>query len=78
MLAGFMMIYKSEWLLRNFGRIGFFEKHLGTAGGSRLGYKIIGILVVAVGFMMFSGMISGFMEWVLSPLINLGKGGSIE
>ena len=48
---GFLLVWKSEWLLNNFGRIPFAEKHLGTSGGTRLMYKLIGILVIIFGLM---------------------------
>jgi len=67
-VAGAMMAIKAEWLLENFGRIGWFEEHLGTDGGSRLGYKLIGILLFFLGVLSVTGLIGGFMNWVLSPL----------
>ena len=69
---GFLIVYKSEWFLNNFGRISFFENHLG-GGGTRLGYKLIGIGVMIIGMMIMTGMISGFLGWILSPLIKTMK-----
>ena len=68
MFIGFMVVAKSEWLLNNFGRIEFFEQKLGTSGGSRLGYKLLGILFLFIGFLTMTGMITGFIAWVVSPL----------
>lgn len=65
---GFMVVARSEWLLNNFGHIEFFERYLGTEGGSRLGYKLAGLLVIFVGFMIMTGMITGFLTWMLSPI----------
>lgn len=67
---GTMIVLKSEALLGAFGRIGFFEKHLGTDGGSRLGYKLIGLAVIFFGILILTNMIGGFMEWLLSPLLK--------
>jgi hypothetical protein len=67
---GLILIIKTEWFLNNFGRIGFFEEHFGTSGGTRLGYKLIGMLAVFIGIMTVTGMISGFMGFVLSPLLQ--------
>ncbi len=72
MIAGIAMVIKSESVLKTFGRIPFFEKHLGTEGGSRLGYKLIGLTIFFIGLLMFTGLFGGFMNWVLSPLLNLG------
>ena len=68
---GFLVVWKSEWMLRNFGRIGFFDQHLGTEGGSRLGYKLIGMLAMFIGVLMMTGLIDAFMGWTLSPLMDL-------
>ena len=68
MLVGFLIIFKAEWMLNNFGRIGFFESKLGTSGGSRLGYKLVGMVFIFFGFLAVTGMISGFMEWMLWPI----------
>ena len=66
--VGFLIIFKAEWMLSNFGRIGFFEDKFGTSGGSRLGYKLVGIVFIFFGFLALTGMIGGFMEWMLWPL----------
>jgi hypothetical protein len=68
MFLGFIIVAKSEWLLNNFGRIEFFEQKLGTSGGSRLGYKLLGIVFLFFGFMTMTGMITGFITWMVSPL----------
>ena len=71
MAVGILMVIKTEWLLENFGRIDFFEEKLGTSGGSRLGYKLIAIAAIFIGLMMATGLINGFLGWVLSPLIKV-------
>ena len=72
--GGTMMILKTEWLLENFGRITWFEKQLGTEGGSRLGYKIIGLAVIFVGILLMTGSSGTFVNWALGPVINAGIG----
>lgn len=68
--AGTMIVIKSEQIYQNFGRIAFFEKYLGTDGGSRLGYKLAGLVVIFAGLLVMTGLGSGFMETALSPLIR--------
>lgn len=70
---GFVIVLKSEWLLSNFGRIAFFEDKMGTEGGSRLGYKLIGIVMIFIGVLVLTGMIKGFALWVLSPLMQYSQ-----
>ena len=67
---GALIVIKSEWMLSNFGRINFFEKHLGTEGGSRLGWKLIGLIVIFVGILILTNMIGGFVMWVLGPILK--------
>lgn len=70
MAIGALITIKSEAMLNAFGRIGFFEKYLGIEGGSRLGYKLVGILAIFIGMLIMTNMIGGFLGWILSPLIN--------
>jgi hypothetical protein len=72
LLAGAGMVMKTEFLVNNFGRIPFFDKYLGSEGGTRLGYKFIGLLVAFIGILMVTNLYNDFMQWVLSPLINAG------
>ncbi|MEA3449576.1 MAG: hypothetical protein U9Q85_01170 [Patescibacteria group bacterium] len=67
-VIGLTIIYKTEWMVNNFGRNEFFERKLGTSGGSRLGYKLIGIIFIFLGILSATGSIDGFMGWALSPL----------
>jgi hypothetical protein len=71
---GIFMVIKSEAMLNSFGRIEFFERHLGLDGGSRLGYKLIGIGTIFIGFLIMTNMIGGFMEWFLAPLLRVTRG----
>lgn len=70
---GTLAVLHSEWLLRNFGRISWFEKNLGTEGGTRLGYKLSGIVIIFLGLIMTFGMMDGFLRFILSPLIGAGQ-----
>jgi len=67
-IGAFITIY-SEKIFNTFGRIEFFEKYLGTEGGSRLGYKLFGILVFFIGTLILTGMIQDFIMWILSPIL---------
>ena len=71
---GALIVIKSEAMLSNFGRMEFFERYLGAEGGSRLGYKIVGIIAIFIGFLIMTNMIGGFMEWLLSPLLRVSRG----
>lgn len=68
-IVGALLVLKTEWFLQNFGRIAWFEEKLGSEGGSRLGYKILGIIAIFIGIVMLSGNGTNFFAWMLSPLI---------
>lgn len=70
---GALLIIKTEKFLSIFGRIGFFDRFLGTEGGSRLGYKLLGLLLVFLGILTVTDMIDSFLNWLLSPLL-INKG----
>lgn len=72
--VGVLIVIKTEAMLNAFGRIAFFERYLGSEGGSRLGYKIIGLIAIFIGFLIMTNMIGGFMGWVLSPLLRVSGG----
>lgn len=69
---GALMVVKTDWFLSNFGRLSWFEDKLGTEGGSRLGYKLLGIILIFVGIVMLSGNGTNFFVWLLSPLMPKG------
>lgn len=71
--GGFLFVFKADAFLNNFGRLPFFENHLATSGGSRFGYKIIGVCLIIIGFMIATGLISGFINWFISPLTQYSQ-----
>lgn len=60
-LIGFIIIWKSEWLLQNFGRIDWAEIHLGADGGTRLFYKLLGLAIIIISFLYMSGFVEGLL-----------------
>jgi len=70
---GVGIVIKSESILNTFGRIEFFEHYLGVEGGSRLGYKLFGVLVIFIAILLITGMFNGFMMWAVSPLTQFSQ-----
>lgn len=54
--AGTLLIFKSEWFYINFGSIAWAEEHLGTSGGSRLMYKLLGLIGIFVGMLVATNL----------------------
>ncbi len=67
-ILGTLIVMYTEWLLKNFGRINWFEKNLGAEGGSRMGYKLVGLIIIFIGLLTMTGMINGFIGFIVSPL----------
>ncbi len=67
-VAGFFITAKSDWFTNNFGRIAWFEAHLGSAGGTRLFYKLLGIVVILGGFMYATGMLQAMVAAFFAPI----------
>ncbi|EKD32831.1 MAG: hypothetical protein ACD_76C00139G0005 [uncultured bacterium] len=54
---GFSMTWKTEWYLSIFGRVEWAERHLGVEGGTRLFYKLLGIVVVIIGVFLAANLL---------------------
>ena len=71
--AGAILIIKTEWFINNFGRIAWFEAKMGSDGGSRLGYKLFGIIFIFVGIILMTGSGEAFVRWLLGPLLKYSQ-----
>lgn len=60
-LIGVGMILKTEWLIENFGTSAWAEEKMSTSGGSRMLYKLIGLGLIFVGFMLITNMFQSFL-----------------
>jgi len=70
MIAGAAITIYSEKMLNAFGRIPIFDKYLGLEGGSRLGYKLIGIFIFFISVLAFFNLHEQFVMWIISPLLR--------
>ncbi|MBU1038859.1 hypothetical protein KKC17_01305 [Patescibacteria group bacterium] len=64
------LIWGTEWLIRNFGGVAWAEQHLGSDGGSRLFYKLIGFILIIIGFATITGLFEPLLLGLLSPLFG--------
>ena|GEM_PF-491337 len=70
--AGSVIVIKAEAIYNFFGPVQWAEDKLGSEGGSRLFYKIIGILIIFLGFSVATGLwfdiLNGFARMIgLAP-----------
>ncbi|OIO51992.1 hypothetical protein COY93_01980 [Candidatus Uhrbacteria bacterium CG_4_10_14_0_8_um_filter_58_22] len=65
---GILPVLKTEWFMRNFGRIEWAERKLGD---SRLFYKLIGLAVIFVGLMAMTGLLGSFLLGTVGTLFRV-------
>ncbi|MFA5183923.1 MAG: hypothetical protein WC456_00170 [Patescibacteria group bacterium] len=76
--AGAALVIKTEWFINNFGRIAWFEEKMGSDGGSRLGYKLIGVGLLFIGIITLTGSGEAFVRWLLGPLLKFSQPPSLD
>ncbi len=69
---GIVLVIKTEWFLENFGVNTWAEEHLGTSGGSRLMYKLIGLAIIFIAMMGLTGLLGGFIMGTVGRLFTFG------
>ena len=69
LFSGFVFAIKSSWFYEQFGSIAFAEKYLGTSGGTRLFYKLFGILAIFIGFLALTNLHESFLHGCLATIV---------
>lgn len=69
-IFGAIMVMRSEWLLSAFGRVNWAEIHLGTEGGTRVFYKLLGLITIFISLLIMTGMIEGVLLAIFEPLFG--------
>ena len=70
---GVILVIKNEWFLQNFGSIQWAEEHLGSSGGSRLMYKLLGLAAIIIALMLMTNLLQIILINVLGPLFGIKK-----
>jgi len=60
-VIGILIVIKTEWIVQNFGTNAWAEAKFGFSGGSRIFYKLIGLGIIFIGFIIMTGMWEGFL-----------------
>lgn len=68
---GIFMIIKTEWIIENFGTSDWAEANMGTSGGSRLLYKLIGLAIIFGSMMVMTGMMGEVILGVFGGLFGI-------
>lgn len=70
-IIGAIMVIKTEWFLENFGSISWAEEHLGTEGGSRLAYKLMGLTLIIGSLMIMTNVLQAIMLSIFAPMFGV-------
>ena len=68
--VGFVIVWQADWIMNNFGRIAWAEAKLGMEGGTRLFYKLIGIVIIIGAFMYMFGFFEPILNAIFKPSIE--------
>ncbi len=66
--VGVFLILKTEWFIQNFGTNAWAEEHLGYSGGTRLMYKLIGIIFIFFGFLAITNLLNSFLTGTVGKI----------
>jgi len=69
-LVGTVITFKADWILREFGRTPEAEQYLPFEGGSRFLYKLIGIGIICLGFLIIGGIHISILNWIGKTLFG--------
>ena len=62
---GILPVIKTQWFLENFGSIAWAEQHL---GGSRMFYKLLGLLISLAGILLATNILGGILIGTIGRL----------
>ncbi len=68
--VGFLIVWKTDWIVINFGKSDWAESKLGSSGGSRLLYKFIGLVIMFFGMLMITGLHKAFLMSTVGKLFG--------
>lgn len=69
--VGTLLVIKTEWFVENFGASDWAEAHLGSEGGSRLLYKLIGIAFIVLALMGVTGLLGNMILAIFGPMFGI-------
>ena len=67
-IFGFLLVRYSNWLVNNFGHIDSAEHYLGTYGGTRLMWKLIGVLFIIGALLVISCIMNNILISIFGRL----------
>ncbi|MFA5048018.1 MAG: hypothetical protein WC516_03205 [Patescibacteria group bacterium] len=68
-VIGFFMVWKPHIFLEMIGEQQWAEKFFGQGNGTTA-YKVIGMVIIVVSFLVITGLFKGVIVWFFGPLFN--------
>ena len=68
--AGALIVVKAERILQNFGGSSWAEEHMGSSGGSRLLYKLVGMVIILFSLLSMAGLIDNIVLGIFGRLFT--------
>ncbi|HPA25278.1 MAG TPA: hypothetical protein PLK76_00735 [bacterium] len=72
LIIGFFLVIKTEWMIRNFGYSEWAETKFAMWGGSRMAYKLGGIIIIIVSIMWATGWAQDILVAIFTPGKRIG------
>jgi hypothetical protein len=69
--VGIFIVLKTEWIIENFGTSEWAEQHMGMSGGTRLLYKLIGVIMIILSMMGMTGLLGEVIIGTFGKLFGL-------
>ena len=70
-VIGTGIVWKTESILSIFGRVSWAERNMQLQGGSRMYYKLVGLGLIFIGFLMVTGLTEGFLRATIGKLFGI-------
>jgi len=69
-IVGFLLVKYSHNIVNSFGYVDSAEKWLGTYGGTKLMWKLIGLLLIIGALLVISGLMNNVLFTIFSPMMG--------
>ena len=70
-VVGMFLIIKTEWFIENFGTNSWAEEHMGTSGGTRLFYKLVGLAMIVFAMLGVTGLLGNLIMATFGKLFGM-------
>lgn len=69
--VGIYFVMRTESMLHMFGRVDWAEENMQLMGGTRMFYKLLGIIAIIGGLLVITGLGEGLASAILLPLFGV-------